>query len=59
MSKLLVIGGGAAGMFNGTLSLPVDHIADTEVISRYIQRLGDTIRASQYAVPQQRIQFIE
>jgi len=54
----LLICGGASGMFNGTKALPVDRLVDTEVLARYIEMLGDTIRSAQYATPQNRIQFI-
>jgi len=54
----LLVCGGASGMFNGTKSLHIDHIPDTEVLERYINQLNDTIHAVQYAIPQHRITFI-
>jgi len=54
----LLVCGGSSGMFNGTKSLPIEHIPDIEVLSQYIQFMGDTIRNAQYAKPQQRIIFI-
>jgi len=54
----LLVCGGSSGMFNGTKSLPIEHISDVEVLSRYIKHMNDTIRSNQYAVTQQRIQFI-
>lgn len=54
----LLVCGGASGMFNGTQSLPIDHISDVEVLAKYIDLLGDTIRKTQYDTIQHRINFI-
>lgn len=54
---MLVCGGGS-GMFTNVKSLPIDHLPDVEVLSRYIHLLNDTIRTNPYASTQQRITFV-
>jgi len=54
----LLVCGGAAGMFDGTQLLDIDHISDVDVLIKYIHQLGDTIREDPYLKPQERIQII-
>jgi len=47
--------GGTCGMFQEAQPLPIEHILDVEVLMKYIEQLGDTIRMAQYGSSQQRI----
>lgn len=49
---------GAAGMYRFTKPLPGEHIADTEVLARYIAMIGDTIQACDYAEAAGRITIV-
>lgn len=53
---MLVCGGGS-GMFNGTEEVPTEHMPDVDALVKYIQILGDTIRANQYGMTQQRLKI--
>ena len=46
--------GGASGMFRMMHPIPCNPIKDTEILQQYIQSLGDTVRAEQYAMPDKR-----
>lgn len=50
--------GGASGMFRMMHPVPCNPIKDTEILQKYIQFLGDTIRADKYAMPDNRFEVL-
>ncbi|MCQ2311379.1 MAG: bifunctional metallophosphatase/5'-nucleotidase [Paludibacteraceae bacterium] len=50
--------GGLSGMFLDAKQVEVEHIVDVDVLIKYIESMGDTIRAATYADSQQRIREI-